>query len=122
MHRHAALAEMVGLFARLDETSPIAFAVFKPVLNNGERCRCLLLEPPGGFFEMKNLVLPEEPLITLFGNERQRFVEWKFLRERQSKSDEQISRIGRRILGDHLPNQLWRLFAHRLAALAAMKL
>ena len=60
-----------------------------------------------GLVQAQDLVLPEEPLITLFGDERQRFAERELLGKRQIERHQHFRGFGAAFFGmalDCLPD------------------
>src|SRR5215510_7977798 len=122
-HRQSAFAEVIRLLAGFDETGAMAGRELEPVLDDREM-RGPRREARGGLVEADDLVLHQQALVTLLRDEVEGFLEGKLFRQWELKGDQHLRWMAgqRRLISDLLPDQLRRLFAHSVAALAAMKM
>src|SRR5207247_7854244 len=115
-----AFAVVVGLLARFNEAGSLGLLDFQAVLDDGDArwrpaesgvARCLI--------EAHDFRAGDEPLIALFGDEFEGFLQREPGRERQSEGDANLRLRGCAGRVHQLPNDLWGLAPDRLGTLTA---
>src|SRR5687768_7546047 len=104
MNGQSTFSEMIGLFAGLDETGAVGIDEREAVLDH-RQMRGMRREVRAGLFNSHDLAANQQALVSLFGDERERFRERELFTQRQVKGDQEFRAPGFGFQAERFPDE-----------------